>query len=104
MQYLQGKNLPKFNNNQCPLCEKDITEEAVKYELNKMGINKSPENDGLTKELYEVFWDHVEVHLLLSFKKAFLKKELCNSQKLATINLTKKRPRQKVHKKLETYT
>ena len=46
-----------------------------------MEINKSPGNNGLTKEFYEAFWDHVKVLLLLSFKMAFLKRELNTSQK-----------------------
>ena len=58
LQFLQDKNLPKLNDDQCALCEKDITEEEVKHELNKMEINKSPGNDDLTKEFYEAFWDH----------------------------------------------
>ena len=67
LQYLQDKNLPKLNDDQCDLCEKGETDEEVKNELNKMEINKSPGNDGLKKEFYEVFWDHVKVPLLLSF-------------------------------------
>ena len=62
------------------LFSKKITEEKVKHELNKLEINKSPGNDGLTKEFYEAFWDHIKVPLLLSFKMAFLKKELSTSQ------------------------
>ena len=56
MQYLQDKSLSRLKDDQCVLCEKDITEEEVKHELNKMEINKSPGNDGLTKEFYEAFW------------------------------------------------
>ena len=67
MQYLHDKNLRKLNDDRCSLCEKDKTEEEVKHELNKMEINKFPGNDGLTKEFYEAFWDHVKVPLLLSF-------------------------------------
>ena len=47
-----------------------------KRKLNKIEINKSPGNDGLTRELYKGFWDHVKTPLLLSFKIVFLKKEL----------------------------
>ena len=91
MQYLQNKNLPKLNDDPCALCEKDITEEEIKYELNKMEINKSRGNDGLTKEFYEAFWDHVKVCLLLSFKMAFLKKELSTSPKKVAIKLIEKK-------------
>ena len=34
-QYLKDRSLPKLNDDQCALCEKDIREE-VKHELNKM--------------------------------------------------------------------
>ena len=82
----------------------NFAEEEVNHEFNKMEINKSPRNDGFTKEFYEAFWDHVKVPLLLSFKMAFLKKELSTSQKQAVIKLIKKKgPRQKVYKQLETY-
>ena len=91
MQFLQGKNIPILNDDQCALCEKDITEEEVKHELNEMEINKSPGNDGLTKELYEAFWDHVRIPLVLSFKMAFIEKELSTSQKQAVIKLIKKK-------------
>ena len=91
MQFLQDKNIPILNDDQCALCEKDITEEEVKHELNEMEINKSPGNDGLTKELYETFWDHVRIPLVLSFKMAFIEKELSTSQKQAVIKLIKKK-------------
>ena len=95
MQFLQDENLPKINDDQCALCEKDKTEEEVKYELNKMEINKSSGNDGLKKELYEAFWNHVKVPLLLLFKMAFLKKELSISQKQAIIKRIEKKDRDK---------
>ena len=75
-QYLQVKSFPKLNDDQCALCGNDIAEQEVKHELNKMKTNKSPQNDSLTKEFYETFWDHVKVRLLVSFKMAFLRKKL----------------------------
>ena len=81
--------------------QKDITEEEVKQELNKMEINKSRGNAGLTKEFYEAFWDHIKVPLLLSFKVAFLEKY--SSKTSCNKTYRKKGPQQKVYKKLETY-
>ena len=56
-----------------------------------MPNNKSPGNDGLTKEFYEVFWDDLKTPLISSFKSAFVKGELSNSQKQAVIKLIEKR-------------
>ena len=64
--------------------EKEITWEGVKHELNKMGMNKSTGNDGLTKKIYETFWDRVKVPLSSS-QNGFSKKG--TSQKQAVINL-----------------
>ena len=41
-----------------------------------MKINKSPGNNGLRRELYKDFWDHNKGCLFLSFKMAFLRREL----------------------------
>ena len=98
LQYLEGKSLPKLDDDECALSEKDIIEEEVKRELNKMEISKSPGNDVLTKEFYEAFWDHLKVPLLLLFKMAFLKEELSTSQTSCNKTYRKKRPRQKVYK------
>ena len=74
----------------------DLSEDEVKHELNEMEINNG--NDRLTKEFNETFWDHVKVLLLLSFKMAFLKKEVSTSEKQAVINLIgKKELQQKVY-------
>ena len=60
-----------------------------------MKIIKSLGNDGLTNKFYEAFQDHAKVPLLLSFKIAFLKKELGTSQKEAVIKLIEKKDRDK---------
>ena len=53
--------------------------------------NKSPSNDGLTKELYEVFWMDRKTPLISSCKSVFDKGELSNFQKRAVINLIEKK-------------
>ena len=121
LKYLKDKSFPKLNDHQRTLCEKVITEEKAKLELNKnivqkisfslrissinvtksavsyseMEVNKSIGNDGLIKEFYEAFLDHLKVPLLLSFKTTFLRKELSTSQKQAVIKLIEKRDRDK---------
>ena len=89
MQYLRDKNLPKLNADQSSLSEKDMTAEEVKHELNKMEIDKSTENDGLTKEFCDAF--RITFKILLSFKMALLKKELSTAQKQAVIKLIERK-------------
>ena len=56
-----------------------------------MPNNKSPCNDGLTKEFYEVFLEDLKTPLISSFKSVFDKGELSNSHKQAVIKLIEKR-------------
>ena len=56
-----------------------------------MPNNKSPYNDGLTKEFYKVFWEDFKTPLISNFKSAFDKGELGNSQKQAVIKLIEKK-------------
>ena len=46
-----------------------------------MSKNKSPGNDDLTKEFYEIFCDKLKIPFVPSLRKSFLKEELSNSQK-----------------------
>ena len=55
-----------------------------------MPNNKSPGNDGVTKELNKIFWEDLKTPLISSFKSAFDKSELSNFQKQALIKLIEK--------------
>ena len=46
-----------------------------------MENNKSPGNDGLSKEFYECFWNEIKNPFLASIHRAFLNQELSSSQK-----------------------
>ena len=60
-----------------------------------MPNEKSPGNDGLTKEFYETFWDDIKRPLALSFQQALKKGELSTSQKQAVIKLIEKKGKDK---------
>lgn len=47
--YLKDINLTKLSMEQRELCEGKHTKKEAKDALNKMKINKTPDNDGLTK-------------------------------------------------------
>ena len=54
-------------------------------------IKKSPENDGLSKELYECFCDEIKESFLASIHKGF------SSQKQPVIKMLEKRLRKEIH-------
>ena len=56
-----------------------------------MPNNKSPWNNGVTKEFYEAFWDDLKIPLLLSVNKAFKVWELSASQKWAVSKVIEKK-------------
>ena len=55
-----------------------------------MENKKSPGNDGLTKKFYITFWNELKTPLLLAIEKAYLVKQLSESQKQAVIRLIEK--------------
>ena len=60
-----------------------------------MSNNKSPGNDGVTKEFYKTFWEDLKKPMCASITKAFHRGELSHSQKQATIKLIERKDRDK---------
>ena len=60
-----------------------------------MRNNKSPGNDGLTKEFYETFWNEIKHPFMNSIMEAREKKKLGTSQLQAVIKLIEKKERDK---------
>ena len=60
-----------------------------------MDNDKSPGNDGITKEFYIKFWDVVKEPLCASIQKSFIEVELSTSQKQVIIKLIEKKGRDK---------
>ena len=87
--YLDNIPLPKLTNEQTLSCEGIISEDEVFKSLKSIDNNKSPGNDGLSKEFYECLWDEIKKPFLASIHKAFLNHELSTSQKQAVKKRTK---------------
>ena len=56
-----------------------------------MQNNKSPGNDGLTKELFVTFWEDIKDAFLNSCRTAKRKKELSTLQRQAVLKLIEKK-------------
>ena len=60
-----------------------------------MENNKSPGNDGNSKEFYECFWNEIKNFFLAYIDRAFLNQELRSSQKQAVIKMLGKKDKDK---------
>ena len=56
---------------QSQTCEGPITESELLNALKSISNNKSPGDDGLTKESYETFWEEVKISLCNSITKSY---------------------------------
>ena len=88
--FLEGLNLPKISDFEKNLCENEITLDDLKESMLSMGDDKSPGNDGISKEFYNFFWEEVGVLMYDSFMEAKVKDELSASQRQAIIKLLEK--------------
>ena len=65
--FTEGLNIPQLNVEEQESLEKDLTFEELKDVLTSFADNKSPGEDGFTKEFYEVFFDLLWKDLLNSY-------------------------------------
>ena len=72
-QFLSSIQVPCLTKEQSAKCEILISEDELICALKNMPKNKSPGNDGLTKEFYETFWDELKIPFIASLRKSFLK-------------------------------
>ena len=93
--FLENINLPTLTNEQALECEGIIRETELLKALKSTKNDKSPGNDGITKEFYEFFWDDIKNLLSDSIKKSFISDVLSTSQKQAVIKLIEKKDRDK---------
>ena len=58
--FLNDITVPSLTTEQLRSCEKNLTQKEIYISLISFENNKSPGNDGLTKELYYTFWDDIK--------------------------------------------
>ena len=72
-----------------------MPEKELYMSLMSVQDDKSPRNDGLTKEFFVTFWGDIKDIFINSFRTANLKKELSTLQGQAIIKLTEKKDKDK---------
>ena len=88
--FFSDVDIPKFSGNQVKLCEENLTEKDLHNSLKITRSDKSPGNDGLTKEFYETFWTELKEIFVDSVSEAKEKGILSISQRQAIIKLKKR--------------
>ena len=88
--FIKGPSIPQLNVEEQESLEKDLIFEELKNALTSFADNKSPGEDGFSKEFYETFFDLLWKDLLNSYNEAFYKGSLSVSQKRGTITLIPK--------------
>lgn len=69
------------------ICEGLISKEEAFKAMKSLANNKSPGNDGISKEFYSKFWNIIGTDLIEVFNTVYVENYLSNSQKKAIITL-----------------
>ena len=88
--YLESINVPQLNEFDRNRCEGIITKRECWDALSSMNNNKSPGNDGLSKEVYICFFETLADPLIQALNQSFVDGEMSNSQRQAVITLIEK--------------
>ena len=78
-----------------PSQKKLLSKSPALLGLNNMPRNKSPGNDGLTKEFYQLFRHDIKATPISSFRRAYYKDEESSSQRQAVIRAIQKKDKEK---------
>ena len=58
--FFNGISILSLSETQKQICEEELTEKDIYESMIGFDNNKSPGNDGLTKEFYQTFWQDVK--------------------------------------------
>ena len=96
--FLSDIHLPTISDENYTICEAEITEDNLA--LKSIPNNKTPGNDGLSKEFYETFWEDRKDVSINSLNQANIECSLRISQRQAVINLLEKKDNDKRYTKI----
>ena len=84
-------NIRKLSHEAKTSCEGKLTVKECWNALDSMGNNKSPGNDGFTKEFHSAFFNDLNRYLIDSLNFSLENGEFSSSQKQAVITLIEKK-------------
>jgi hypothetical protein len=87
----KNENLPKINDINKDMCDKDITIQETGAALKDLQNGKSPGSDGFTPDFYKFFWPDIGEVVFASIIYASTNKHLSIDQKRGVINLIPKK-------------
>ena len=93
MYYIKDINAPSLSADKQTNCEGRLTLKAIYEALSNLLSNKTPGNDGLSREFYFAYFDLLENEILASLNYSYQLGELSNSQRQAVVMLVEKRER-----------
>ena len=93
--YLKTLKLPRLTDDECRLCEGELTKRECWEALQTMGNNKNPGNDGLSKEFYVCSFNEIHSYLLRALNMSFREGQLSSSLRQAVIFLIEKKDKGK---------
>ena len=79
--------IPRLSNEEQATFEHELTVQEIKNVLHSFEKNKTPGEDGFSKEFFETFFDLLNQNLLDSYNEAFQKGSLSVSQRRGVISL-----------------
>ena len=93
--FLESVATPYLNNIEKNTCEGDLSDIELYNSLISMKNEKSPGNDGFSKEFFVIFWEDLKETFVDSIKEAKRCKSLSISQRQAVIKLLEKKDKDK---------
>ena len=93
--FIKDIHLPILRSELSDLCEGLLHSSECYQCLISMPSNKTPGNDGITKEFYVAFYQFIAKHFIDSANYSFREGELSPSQKQAVITLLEKKDKDK---------